>query len=94
MKSVEPVDLINEVKLSLAMLTEEIQHLVLAAQHGDLSVRVDPKRYQGVFSEVVDGLNKMLEAISAPINEAVSVLSLVAKRNLTGEVRGRVRRSI
>lgn len=78
----------HAVKSSLSMLTKEIQQLVNAAQQGNLSVRVDARKYQGVFGELVDGLNKTLAAISAPIDEAVDVLSLVAKRNLTGAVEG------
>ncbi len=78
----------DSVRTSLSMLMTEIQQLVTAAQNGDLSRRADPSKYRGVFSDLVVGLNDMLAAISAPIDEAVSVLSLVAKRDLTVRAKG------
>lgn len=78
----------HEVKISLSMLTEEIRQLVEAARLGDLSLRMDPCKYRGVFSELVAGLNKALDAINAPIDESVGVLALVADKNLSGRVEG------
>ena len=78
----------DNVKQSLQMLTDDIQHLVAAAQSGNLSVRANPDKYRGVFRELVHGLNETLAAVNAPIDEAVDVLARVAERDLSVTVNG------
>ncbi len=55
---------------------------------GDLKVRGDVMRFEGVFRELVGGVNQILDTVISPINEATTVLERVANRDLTARVRG------
>ena len=78
----------NAVKESLAKLTVELQRMVQAAQQGDLTVRADAASHQGVYRELIVGLNNTIEAVNAPIDEAVNVLGKVAERDLSARLNG------
>jgi methyl-accepting chemotaxis protein len=66
----------------------EIKSLIQAAKEGKLTTRGDTSRFEGVFVDVIDGVNEMLDATLAPIQEAADVLERVASRDLTARVCG------
>ncbi len=70
-------------------LIKETQSLVSAAQAGALATRVDATKYEGGYRELGDGMNRMLDAIVAPINEASEVLGRIAERDLSAQMAGR-----
>ncbi len=76
------------VKTALTRLTEDLQLMVQAAQQGQLSMRADAKVHQGVYQELVLGLNTTLASVNAPIDEAVNVLAKVADRDLSIRMEG------
>jgi methyl-accepting chemotaxis protein len=55
---------------------------------GDLQARGDASRFDGAFRELVTGVNRILDTVVAPINEASDVLSRIADRDLTARVAG------
>ncbi len=55
---------------------------------GDLQQRGDAQRFQGAFRELVEGVNKILDAVITPVNEASDVLVRIADRDLSARVRG------
>ena len=55
---------------------------------GELSTRADASRHQGDFRQIVDGVNRTLDAVMAPINEAAGVLEQIAERDLRARVAG------
>jgi methyl-accepting chemotaxis protein len=59
-----------------------------AAQGGDLSTRGDVTRFEGVYGELVGGLNDVFDAVSGPLEGAAKVLSLVSSRDLTVRMEG------
>jgi len=69
-------------------VAEQTSSLIRAARVGDLSVRGDASKFQGVYAELVTGANEMTSAVAAPINEAAEVLERVAEGNLVTRVRG------
>lgn len=73
-------------------LVGEANMLAVAAVDGDLGVRGNTGRFEGGYKEIIEGLNRTMEAIAAPINEATSVMREMAKGNLTvgmnGEYKG------
>jgi methyl-accepting chemotaxis protein len=74
--------------LALADLLAETQGLITAAQAGDLKRRGDSTKFQGVFRDLVDGINATLNAVVAPIDEAAEILQRMARRDLTVRMQG------
>ncbi len=62
--------------------------LVSAAALGRLSVRADPRRHQGDFALIVDGVNRTLDAVVAPVEAAGKTLQKLAARDLRARVTG------
>ena len=69
-------------------LQKELQRLIDAAKAGQLSDRGKPEQFKGAYSNVINGINAMLDAIILPMNEAVSVLIEMEKGDLTRTVNG------
>ena len=62
--------------------------LVTAATEGKLSFRADASKHGGEFRKVVEGINKTLDAVIEPIQEASIVLQEISKGNLQVNVKG------
>lgn len=66
----------------------DVDELIGAAQSGDLERRADALRYRGGFQRLVSGMNRVMEAVSSPIDEANQVLGRLAARDLTARADG------
>jgi methyl-accepting chemotaxis protein len=73
---------------AIRLLVSDVTALVEAATEGKLSTRADIAKYEGEYRRLVDGINKTLDAITGPINEAAEVLAKVAARDLTVRITG------
>ncbi|MCL6590084.1 MAG: HAMP domain-containing protein [Firmicutes bacterium] len=77
---------------ALRGLFNDANELSQAVIAGDLDKRGDSERFQGVFKDIIDGVNQILNAISEPIQEATQILQEVAqgnlKTNMTGSYQG------
>lgn len=73
---------------TLKDLIEEYRNLTAAAAEGKLSVRGNKENFHGCYEELIDGMNRTLEAMVKPINEASECLSLIAERDLTVQMKG------
>ena len=85
----------NEIKNNLNTCIDAVNLLVAdslalsqAAVEGKLKTRADATRHQGDFRKIVEGVNRTLDAVIQPINEAAEVLDKVAKQDLTALVKG------
>ncbi len=65
-----------------------VLELVKAAQEGKLSIRADEAKYSGNFRKIISGINKLLDTITEPINEAAQVLARMAEKDFTVKVMG------
>jgi methyl-accepting chemotaxis protein len=79
---------LNEMKSSLERLVRTEQTVIEAARQGRLSERGSVEGLQGVFHELVGGMNELLATANAPIQEAKEVLSRAEQRDLTARMRG------
>jgi methyl-accepting chemotaxis protein len=73
----------------MATMIENIQNLVnetgilsRAAVEGELSVRGDGRKFNGQYRLVIEGVNNTLDAMNAPVEEALAVLKEMEKGNL------------
>jgi methyl-accepting chemotaxis protein len=67
-------------------LLAESNALTEAAARGDLSVRGDPRRFPGAYAAIVDGLNRTLDAVVGPLNEAAAYLDRIAKGDIPAQI--------
>lgn len=54
-------------------IMDEVRFLITQAEEGKLSNRGDPTRFEGIYREIIEGINNMLDAIMLPLNEALRV---------------------
>ncbi len=80
-----------EVQDALRALIEETERLGSASEDGSLSVRADPARVRGAFSAVLSRLNRTLDTLRAPVDDAAEVLARMAERDLTVRMSGAYR---
>lgn len=70
------------------ILTDETSKIVKASMEGNLSVRGNGAMLEGAYREIVDGLNKTVDTIAMPFNEANEVLKEMSNGILTVEMTG------
>ncbi|SEP79545.1 Methyl-accepting chemotaxis protein [Solimonas aquatica] len=83
---------VERVRSNLRGVNEQIMALVEAASHGELSQRGDAHRFEYGFRDMVQGVNRTLDAIVAPVAEVSQVLAALAQgdlaRRMEGEFKG------
>ncbi|WP_227017044.1 methyl-accepting chemotaxis protein [Sinanaerobacter chloroacetimidivorans] len=73
---------IAEVKKAVGSLIDDAAMMTTAAVEGNLKNRADVGRHGGEFARIMEGFNKTLDAVIAPVEEASAVLKEIAKGNL------------
>jgi methyl-accepting chemotaxis protein len=73
---------------ALKGLNEQTQNLIAAAQQGNLTERGEVSGFHGKYAEIIRGINRMMDAVTKPINEAAEVLEKIAHRDLTAQMKG------
>ena len=79
---------INRCLDALGAMVTDVNDLVRAALDGRLEVRLDTSRHEGAFRAALDGVNRTLDAITAPTRAASTVLERLAQRDLRARVEG------
>ena len=59
-----------------------------AAVDGDLSARADESKHGGQFAEVIKGLNSTIDAIQAPVEESMKIITRMAEGDLNARMMG------
>jgi methyl-accepting chemotaxis protein len=73
---------------TLRDLAEETKNMTKFALDGNLGQRGDASKFQGVYADVVKGMNTTFEAVVEPFNETAAVLERLAAHDLTARVQG------
>jgi len=73
---------------AIRRLAEDAGNLVEAALAGKLDTRADVRRHKGEYANIVDGVNRTLDAVIQPVMEASKVLEAMAQGNLQKRVTG------
>ncbi len=79
---------INQVSNFMNNVTSDIALTATAAVEGRLSSRIDISKYPGTWKDITEGINLILDSIIKPINEAMSVLEVMANGDFTKEMTG------
>jgi Methyl-accepting chemotaxis protein len=85
----------NEIKYNLNNCIDAVNVLISdanmldkAAEEGKLDTRADVSKHEGDFARIINGVNKTLDAVIAPVMEASEVLEEMSKGNLKISVKG------
>jgi methyl-accepting chemotaxis protein len=73
---------------TLRDLAEETKNMTRFALEGNLGERGDASKFQGVYADVVNGMNTTFEAVVGPFNETAAALEKLADHDLTVRVKG------
>lgn len=79
---------LNSMVKMMSDLLRETDVLVKAAMGGSLATRANAQLFVGGWNELVAGINKTLDAVLEPINEAAGILEKVAERDMTVRMQG------
>jgi methyl-accepting chemotaxis protein len=79
---------IKEMIKTMNGLLKDTNMLINAAQEGKLDTRGDATSFSGEWSTLIAGVNKLMDAIVAPINEAGIVLERIAVNDYTKMIEG------
>jgi methyl-accepting chemotaxis protein len=81
-------DNLERCSAAIRALLADAEQLAAAAVAGRLETRSDASRHQGEFRRVIEGVNQTLDAITAPVRQAVEALERLAHKDLRARVRG------
>lgn len=73
---------------TLGSVLEEMSGVIASARRGDLHSHADTTKFQGVYQDVVGGLNSTLEALSGPLCEVVKSLEKLADDDFSAQMTG------
>ncbi len=76
----------DKLRNNLVSVSGDIHGLINEAVEGKLSTRVDAAKYEGDWKTLTEGLNALLQAVNAPIDEANAVLAQLSAGNFTVDV--------
>lgn len=82
---------INTLLAILYGMHGETEHLISSISQGKLKTRGNDWDYNGIWKELIGGMNTALDAVIAPINEAGAVLDRLAHYDLKARMNGRYR---
>jgi methyl-accepting chemotaxis protein len=82
---------INTLLAILYGMHGETEHLIGSISQGKLKTRGNDWDYEGIWKELIGGMNAALDAVIAPINEAGAVLERLARYDLKARMSGRYR---
>lgn len=82
---------INTLLAILYGLHGETEHLIGSIGAGQLKTRGNDWDYQGIWKELITGINTTLDSVIAPIHEAGEVLERLARYDLRARMNGRYR---
>ncbi|MGA9110912.1 MAG: MCP four helix bundle domain-containing protein, partial [Smithella sp.] len=69
-------------------MVKEMNSLTQSAMDGKLDVRGNEQAFKGAYQEIVQGVNKTLDAVMGPINEASAILEKVSNKDMSIRMNG------
>lgn len=85
-KQIILTEAINSIRANILKLLEDTNMLVEATIAGDLETRINVDSHLGNYQQLVQGINRMLDAIVTPFNEAGNTLATMATGDLSSRM--------
>lgn len=82
---------INTLLAILYGMHGETEHLISSVSKGKLKTRGNDWDYEGIWKELISGMNTTLDAVIAPVKEAGAVLDRLANYDLKARMSGKYR---
>lgn len=82
------IDAYDNTRSTFAAVMTETVNLTGAAKEGQLTKRGNAGQFQGVYRELVQGINETLDAVIHPVQEGSAALAQMATGDLTARVDG------
>lgn len=82
---------INTLLAILYGMHGETEHLITSVSQGKLKTRGNDWDYEGIWKDLIGGMNTTLDAVIAPIHEAGAVLDRLAHYDLKARMNGKYR---
>ncbi len=79
---------IDNLRDSLKSIESEINYMIENSLSGNLSKRIDTSNYKGDWQKLLLGLNKVLNAIGAPLKESLNVMQKMSEGNFEASMKG------
>ena len=77
-----------DAQAALRSVVDTVRGMIDAARRGDLAARADAARLPGAYGALVADLNRMLDAVEAPLDEVRRVAERLGERDLGARSRG------
>ncbi len=77
---------INNVATVVLSMQKELARLTTAAKAGQLTERGKAEQFQGAYSEIVLGVNAILDAVIAPLNVAADYVDHISKGDIPSKI--------
>ncbi|AKA67263.1 methyl-accepting chemotaxis protein [Clostridium scatologenes] len=77
-----------EMMVAIENLISESKALASASVEGNLNIRGDVKKFKGGYREVIEGINKSMDSIVNPIEEASNIMQKMSQGDLTCNMNG------
>ena len=78
---------LNKMIETIKNLVGELNILTTSAMQGKLNVRGNEEAFNGAYHDIIHGVNKTLDGVMGPINEASEVLERIAGKDMTARIR-------
>ena len=69
-----------------ALVLEEVMRLVAAATEGRLSERGRASEFDGVYREIIEGVNEMLDCVTTPLKMAATYVERIGKGDIPEKI--------
>lgn len=76
----------EKIVASLKLLREDVDNLIGGAVEGKLSVRADESRQSGAYRGIISGVNKLLDAITVPLNTAAEYIDSIGRGDIPQKI--------
>ncbi len=67
-------------------MSEEAERLSKAAVEGRLQTRADASKYQGAYADIVQGVNRTLDAVIGPLTVAANYVDRISKGDIPAKI--------
>ncbi|MBX2977616.1 MAG: MCP four helix bundle domain-containing protein, partial [Ignavibacteriaceae bacterium] len=86
LKAQEGIDAYEITRGKIIQLSEELGKVIDDAKNGLLDNRGDERKFEGVYKELISGLNQTLDAVILPVQDGAKALEIMATGDFTPRV--------